>query len=234
MPVHCSHCGEELLGAVNRCWRCGTPFVSRPGPAELPPVRRAPVEISGDVKAELSEAALVDVADVESDLTVGDMAATASTSSGETAEVSVATADSNSAATQPVVRRGSPFAVASVRPAAAVTGQPAIPHSYYGPATNYPRHAAAIGGAIAALLLGVLSLVGAFYIPLGALITSVVGLVMGAWGLYSERRGVAIAGLLLCCVALTLASYNGAVELYTHINGHSPWEAGPNTDVLVE
>jgi hypothetical protein len=24
LAVHCGNCGEELLGAVNRCWKCGT------------------------------------------------------------------------------------------------------------------------------------------------------------------------------------------------------------------
>ena len=26
MSVHCTKCGEELLGAVNRCWKCGQTF----------------------------------------------------------------------------------------------------------------------------------------------------------------------------------------------------------------
>lgn len=58
MSVICSNCGEELMGAVNRCWKCGTPFVRsetvRSSPQDghgstqtvqlqVPPVRRAPV-----------------------------------------------------------------------------------------------------------------------------------------------------------------------------------------------
>ncbi len=30
MAVHCSKCGEELLGAVNRCWRCGQTYALSP------------------------------------------------------------------------------------------------------------------------------------------------------------------------------------------------------------
>ncbi|MFO0821239.1 MAG: hypothetical protein U1A77_25065 [Pirellulales bacterium] len=39
MPVHCAACGEELLGAVNRCWRCGRSFAHAPTPESEPPVR---------------------------------------------------------------------------------------------------------------------------------------------------------------------------------------------------
>ncbi|MBA2117253.1 hypothetical protein [Bremerella alba] len=58
MSVVCSKCGEELIGAVNRCWKCGTPFIrsetvrtpALTGPGlpqttqlQVPPIRRAPV-----------------------------------------------------------------------------------------------------------------------------------------------------------------------------------------------
>ena len=43
MAVQCAHCGEELLGSVNRCWKCGRSLIAHAGPAELPPVRRAPI-----------------------------------------------------------------------------------------------------------------------------------------------------------------------------------------------
>jgi len=41
MAVLCAACGEELLGAVNRCWRCGQAFKAHSGPSDLPPVRRS-------------------------------------------------------------------------------------------------------------------------------------------------------------------------------------------------
>lgn len=44
MAVRCSKCGEELLGAVNRCWKCGQMFALRPEIDGRPPVRtEAPV-----------------------------------------------------------------------------------------------------------------------------------------------------------------------------------------------
>jgi hypothetical protein len=39
MAVRCSKCGEELLGAVNRCWKCGQPFALHPEIDGRPPVR---------------------------------------------------------------------------------------------------------------------------------------------------------------------------------------------------
>jgi hypothetical protein len=39
MAVRCSKCGEELLGAVNRCWKCGQTFAQRPEIDGRPPVR---------------------------------------------------------------------------------------------------------------------------------------------------------------------------------------------------
>jgi len=39
MTVRCSKCGEELLGAVNRCWKCGQTFALRPEIDGRPPIR---------------------------------------------------------------------------------------------------------------------------------------------------------------------------------------------------
>ena len=39
MAVRCSKCGEVLLGAVNRCWKCGQTFALRPEIDGRPPVR---------------------------------------------------------------------------------------------------------------------------------------------------------------------------------------------------
>jgi len=58
MSVVCSKCGEELMGAVNRCWKCGTPFIrsetvststvdgggtAQKVQLQVPPIRRSPV-----------------------------------------------------------------------------------------------------------------------------------------------------------------------------------------------
>lgn len=57
MTVQCANCGEELLGSVNRCWRCGQLLVAHAGPTDVPPVRRAP--IAGSLQAPL-DAVLID------------------------------------------------------------------------------------------------------------------------------------------------------------------------------
>jgi hypothetical protein len=46
MKAHCGYCGEEILGAVNRCWRCGHRFRRLPAADGQPPVRREPVASS--------------------------------------------------------------------------------------------------------------------------------------------------------------------------------------------
>lgn len=147
--MKCEKCGEELLGVVNRCWRCGT----RLEPGE-------DVVMAALVQAPRKEAALPPL--------------------------------------------GAP--VSPPRPA------------------HLRRLTAAQGGAIAALVLGLMSVVASFYTELAA-VPAALGLGLGAWGLFSPRRGPAILGLLLCLLALAVASFTGAVALYKHAYGHAPWEA---------
>lgn len=45
MKQTCAECGEELFGAVNRCWKCGTAIVVA-YTASVPPIRRRPVDLS--------------------------------------------------------------------------------------------------------------------------------------------------------------------------------------------
>lgn len=40
MAIRCGKCNEELLGAVNRCWKCGTKVVLANDDPLLPPIRR--------------------------------------------------------------------------------------------------------------------------------------------------------------------------------------------------
>jgi len=48
MPVKCAQCGEELLGAVNKCWRCGQLVESHPE-VDVPPVVQPPILITPPV-----------------------------------------------------------------------------------------------------------------------------------------------------------------------------------------
>jgi len=55
--------------------------------------------------------------------------------------------------------------------------------------------------AIAALVLGILGLVCFFFPPL-AIVCAVLAIIFGALGLKSERRGMAIAGLVMGVIAI--------------------------------
>jgi hypothetical protein len=105
--------------------------------------------------------------------------------------------------------------------------QPARPATpYYAPATlpTYPANAGATGGAIAAVVLGVMALATISFITPGALLISIIGVGMGVWGLYSDRRPVAVFGLLLCCIAMAISGFFSAVQLFELINGYDPFE----------
>ena len=63
MTVRCAQCGEEMLGAVNRCWRCGNPVVANAAEPDLPPQRRladAPAPVQTSHQGMVTEAELVD------------------------------------------------------------------------------------------------------------------------------------------------------------------------------
>lgn len=51
MAIRCSKCGEELLGAVNRCWRCGQAVVVAPQTPTLA-VGSVPVAAGGEQAVE--------------------------------------------------------------------------------------------------------------------------------------------------------------------------------------
>jgi hypothetical protein len=184
----------------------------------LPPIRRAGVNLSSP--DETSE--------IPIEPPVAEFAAAAQRDPIETAELEVSTA---AEAVGPVhtaarhIRRGSPFAEASGNDRSGRGGKRALSTP-----TRHSSQAASTGGAIAAVLLGMLSLATAYYFPIGALVTALTGLCMGVWGSYSQRKRLAIAGLFFCCLALALAGFFGAVELYTAIHGYSPWEAAPELD----
>jgi hypothetical protein len=72
-------------------------------------------------------------------------------------------------------------------------------------------------------VLGVLSFASSFF-SVGALFLALAGLPVGIWGLFSERRGQAIVGLLLCCAALAISGFQAAALLYQLRYGVSPWE----------
>jgi hypothetical protein len=81
----------------------------------------------------------------------------------------------------------------------------------------------AMGGTVGALVLGVFALVLSLFRFEAALI-ALLGLIMGIWGLYSPRRNWALVGMLLCCLAIGLGSYTGAMQLYVYLQKNRPVE----------
>lgn len=67
MAVKCGNCGEELMGSVNRCWRCGQSLRAHAGPAHIPPVRRPPIR--GDLQGPLDAVLMDDVPPVTTGVT---------------------------------------------------------------------------------------------------------------------------------------------------------------------
>jgi hypothetical protein len=193
---NCPHCGEEMLGAVNRCWNCGERISQ---PAEAVVVAEPPGEVAADAASPDGDA------DQWSPLTVD--------------EVAVAIAGDPP-------RRGSPFAhLAELAPAKPFAPQygagpyrqpppaPAAPAPRETPKPQYPKDGAAIGATVASVALGIVSVGLSLYTVL-AFVTSVIGILMGIWGLKSDRKLAAICGLLLCSVAMFLTAWFFAFSVY--------------------
>jgi hypothetical protein len=89
---------------------------------------------------------------------------------------------------------------------------------------RYPRHPSAAGGAIAAVTLGTLGLVVAIFskLPIMGLPLAVLGLLLGAWGTLSQRRGLAIVGLVLCLLAVVVSGTREAIQAYRTIYEDRP------------
>lgn len=215
MPkVLCAHCGEELMGAVNRCWRCGRTFVAEHNPANLPPIRRRPIPldlVNQSLEALLTPAeAASGLRALEAEL-VDDAAMPVSASTAEETQRHHAALVGSAVSPPPgaaaaVLSRATPYYAAPPKPA-------------------YPTNAGATGGAIASVVLGVMALVAMRLITPGALLISILGVGMGVWGLRSDRRGVAVVGLLLCCIAMSVSGFLAVVQIYTLFYGYSPFEA---------
>ncbi len=201
MGRECPRCGEALMGAVNRCWKCGLDLraETHPGTTTASVVAAEPLIVAEVVEFQPAEAAMV------------------STPSPTAADPAMQIGPDGY-----VVRRGSPFVAGALLlpprqvPAfasAAVKSQPPTLQQSY--ASN--------GGAIAALVLGLFGIVLAPLRFEGAIVGAV-GLVMGIWGLYSRRRGWALVGLILCCLAIGIGMYTGVFWLFQTINNANPWE----------
>jgi hypothetical protein len=234
MAVQCTHCGEELLGAVNRCWRCGQGFIPQAGANLAPPVRQiSQTEPFPPIMAELATPTAADPSEAadprENGIEKG--MATAIQTQTSAFDILGAAASPNPSPT-PVKRRGSPFAEGEVLLAPADAH-----HANHGnmranfasyvpeaPEAWQPRHPAAIGGAIASIVLGLIGLAIGWYSS-WILILCVVGVGMGAWGVYSGKRTLAMIGIALCCLALLIGGFFAVARWYAQVYGSNPFDS---------
>jgi hypothetical protein len=220
MKSTCANCGEELLGAVNTCWRCGASVYSNEtaqASATVPPSTDAEI-VEAELAASSGDESLGhDGTDVAGDTPNRQPALEAE------AAVNIPTAD-------PAQQ---PFRTGNVGTQAGRTAVAAPDVRSTAPPTPYARYAAATGGAVGALVLAVMSLVFAYF-TIGAMFTALLGIGMGAWGIQSNHRKMAITAMALCCLAVVLSAGFGAVNLYTEINGHSPLESPPSFEPEIE
>jgi len=226
MKIACAKCGEELLGAVNRCWKCGTTFDAPAGDETGPPVRRAPIEN------------LIPIPDPSGDVPVmAELAEPDPSSPLPAASPRPARLDRESAAPAPggaqVETPETRAPVAGVK-AAGEGATPARPPT----TTTRPgfRFSHRYGGWLGALALtiGLASAAFSFH-SFWALAGSVAGLVFGIWALAGKRRGAAMLGIIVCCIALTVSGYRALLVAYTAVMGYSPFDQRrPVDDVFPE
>ncbi len=197
------------MGAVNRCWKCGIDLraESRPG---MPPVSRNAFEpiVVAELAPEPAPAPVVAPA-------VSDPAQPVAAAAG------VETPPLEFGPNGSLLRRGSPFAAGSLL----LPPQQLQEFAGQSPKMTPSRQQAyaSNGGAIAALALGIFGVILAPMRFEGAIV-GVIGLGMGIWGLYSQRRGWALAGLILCCLAIAIGMYTGVFWLFRYTKQATPWD----------
>jgi hypothetical protein len=184
------------MGAVNRCWKCGTDLraQSRPGLQPVSATAQEPL-----IVAELADEA--SLAAVGAPTLVPPPVTTPPASPAEPPYLEFGPNGS-------LLRRGSPFASGSML---------IPPRKFENPAAkrnpNRQQAYASSGGAVAGMVLGIFSLIIAPFSIQGAVVGAL-GMGMGVWGLYSTRRGWALAGLILCSLAIGVGVLTGVRWLF--------------------
>jgi hypothetical protein len=91
-------------------------------------------------------------------------------------------------------------------------------------APRYPQHTSAIGGAAASVTLGSLGLLVGLLSPLAlvGLVLGALGIPLGLWGLLSRRRRWAVAGIVVCLLAMVLSGVRGIAQVDHFIRQSSP------------
>jgi hypothetical protein len=194
MAVRCSKCGEELLGAVNRCWKCGQTFALHPEMDGTPPVRTEPGSSTGQKG---------------SGVFVGQGPSIQQSVIPTKTPDPLTVAASSAPVVPPTVTNWTPR---PLPPRRATTAE-----------LIEARRAGqmAMGGTVASIVLGILAAGFSVLWPPAAII-AVLGLCMGIWGLYSPGRNWALIGMLICCLAIGIGMYGGARALYVYVESQRP------------
>lgn len=217
MKIICAKCGEELLGAVNRCWKCGTEFDLPSGDEDGPPVRRAPI---ADLHPAPSDNANLPVMAELADSEVSSTSSATPLPRNETGSHTLPASAATQPAHEPALSTLDTAAGAE-RKGAEQTKPPAMLPSPRFRISH--RYGGWLGGL--ALVIG-LSSAAFSYHSFWALAGSFLGLALGIWALAGQRRGAAMLGIIFCCIALTVSGYRIVLVAYESVMGYSPFEQG--------
>lgn len=185
MAVKCATCSEDFLGAVNRCWKCGSYVSLNLEAFQTPPIRRGPVVLRPRAKPALPE--------------------TVNIQAGMTEPAAAAIPQSGAAAPIPgaVRRRGNPFAneanQAVFVPVASET---------------LANELAAEKGVWIGLIVAILTWILAFVFPPAAVVTAIVAIGLAIWGLSSRKKAFAGALIVLCVLGFIVGGYQSAMWAY--------------------
>jgi len=253
----CSHCGEELLGAVNACWRCGRrASANNPLQAEVLPESENEIEATSEETAEDEVHATAEQEETE-DLT-----------QSNEAETSVLAEDPSDAESKPdesiepnneaelVASHVDPIADTNIDPeidpalgtkpirAGSPFIEPEIGHDprlrqKQSLVAEYPKHVAAAGGGVGSICMAAVTVVGSFLVPyffigrlvpFAAVLTSGIGIALALWGLFSNQRKLAWIGLLLCMLLFIAASVLCTFDFYFSVFDRYPWDPKPEVE----
>ena len=220
MARFCTNCGEELLGAVNRCWKCGDEVLTRGGFATPTGPNIPLAEVVPDSPESTDEA-------------WGDdqQAVPPTQEEADQSEAEVVLGDLQDKAIVGDVVPGEPLEVIEAETVAPSVVEPPQPDyaakDHVAEITRYPLHMAAGGGAVASLILGLIGFGSAFWIPEGGVLIGLLGIAMGAWGLYSQFRGWAAAGLTVCVLSFALSGTLLTIKVHEAMFGYGPFDPPP-------
>lgn len=116
---------------------------------------------------------------------------------------------------------GCPHCAAQNAPPPVTTAMPAPPTPLVTPISAIPQASPNDGKATAALVLGIIGMI-MWCLPILGLPIGIVGIVLGAKGLDSSKRGMAMAGLIMSILCVAFALVNAGIGAYMGATGQHP------------